>query len=247
MNCPELSRHQRAVLLFSGGKESVMLAHMLEVHRDKIELVWVNTGAMLPHMEEFIRSYGERWSLVELHSDQPARLRTVGLPSRIVPIYNTPLGTTMEREPKGRAMITDWVSCCAALRGHPVFEYMRANDRTLLYHGQRRGDNTFGNTSFPGAEVIAPLWDYSTEQVMRYVRHHGLPLPKQYPAVLDSLECWNCTAELGADRVAWLKENYPERIPELRAMVGTVSEAVSAAIRRETPGIAEMMADKSVV
>ena len=40
-----IERHGKAAVMFSGGKESVVLAHLLEPFKDRIELILVNTGA----------------------------------------------------------------------------------------------------------------------------------------------------------------------------------------------------------
>ena len=59
-----VARHGRAGLLFSGGKDSIVLAHLTEPVKERVELLWANTGAMFPHMETFIRAYGARFKLV---------------------------------------------------------------------------------------------------------------------------------------------------------------------------------------
>jgi sulfate adenylyltransferase subunit 2 len=41
---------EKPIVLFSGGKDSIVLAHLLEPLKDYFYLVWVNTGAALPHM-----------------------------------------------------------------------------------------------------------------------------------------------------------------------------------------------------
>ena len=62
-NTPDLTklfnRHQKAVLAFSGGKDSLVCLHLCRDYRDKIDVCWVNTGAMLPHMAAFIRKATE--------------------------------------------------------------------------------------------------------------------------------------------------------------------------------------------
>jgi len=77
----------KLLVAFSGGKESILLADLLKQHKEAIELVWCNTQAMFPHMIEFVRAYRDKgYALVELESDQPARLLREGLPSSVVPI-----------------------------------------------------------------------------------------------------------------------------------------------------------------
>ena len=64
------ARHDRAVLAFSGGKDSLVCLDLCRDYRDKLTLVWVNTGAMFPHMVDFVRKAAEGFNFVELTSDQ---------------------------------------------------------------------------------------------------------------------------------------------------------------------------------
>ena len=48
-------------LAFSGGMESVATVNALQPFHDRVTLLWVNTGAMFPHMVEFVRDYGLSW------------------------------------------------------------------------------------------------------------------------------------------------------------------------------------------
>ena len=81
--------HQRAVLAFSGGKDSLVCLDLCRDYRDKLTVVWVNTGAAFPHMVEFVRKAAEGYSLIELHSDQAAWHAQHGLPAEIVPGANS--------------------------------------------------------------------------------------------------------------------------------------------------------------
>jgi len=221
-----MARHTRAIVGFSGGKESIAIAHMLEPYKDKVELVWVNTGAMFPHMEEFVREYGRRFRLTELSSNQTQRFATAGLPSRVVPIANVPIKNRDNRE---RLLINDWMSCCFQLRTKPIYDYMVQVGATLLIHGQRQEDQAYFSPGpeLQGAEVFAPLDDWSQQQVLDYIEAHSLQLPEQYPEVMDSLECWNCTATLSPERFKYMREHYPILLDRLRPALGAVYTAVA--------------------
>jgi 3'-phosphoadenosine 5'-phosphosulfate sulfotransferase (PAPS reductase)/FAD synthetase len=235
-----LDRHGRAALLFSGGKDSVVLADLVEPFCDRIELIWVNTGAMFPHMTEFVRSYGNRFKLTELRSDWAKRFATVGLPSRVVPIFNTPVGTHAERTPRNRPLLTDWVSCCAALRSQPIEPYLFATGITLMIHGQRKGDNVAMNLPASAAEAIAPLWGWSDAQVKDYIQDHDLRLPDHYAEVSDSLECWSCTADYTPNRYKYMARSHPNLFKKLVPMLDIVHSAVIAETTKLTPTMHEI-------
>ncbi len=93
MATPDLAtlfgRHEKAVLAFSGGKDSLACLYLCRDYRDQLEVVWVNTGAMFPHMRDFVYRAAEGYNFVELNSDQAAWHAQHGLPAEIVPVANS--------------------------------------------------------------------------------------------------------------------------------------------------------------
>ena len=75
--------HENIVLGFSGGKESLVLLDMVRPYQDRIKIYWVNTGGMLPHMEEFIKTSANGFNLVELSSNQESFFKSYGIPVEI--------------------------------------------------------------------------------------------------------------------------------------------------------------------
>jgi 3'-phosphoadenosine 5'-phosphosulfate sulfotransferase (PAPS reductase)/FAD synthetase len=221
-----LGKHKRVVVAFSGGKESVVIAHMLNEYRDKVELVWVNTGAAFPHMQSFIHGYRSRFKVVELRSDQDARFAQAGLPSLVVPLSHAPI---RGRENKGKLLINDWITCCYQLRTQPILGYIQQTAATLLIHGQRHEDRAFFNpgNELKGVDVLAPLKDWTEARVMDYIERNKLELPEQYPAVMDSLECWNCTASLSVERFEYMRQRHPELLERVKPAIGAVYSAVA--------------------
>lgn len=226
-----IDRHQRAALLFSGGKDSMVLAHLAEPFRDRLVLLWVNTQGHLPHMVEHVRKYGETFQLVELASNYAERFIEAGLPSLIVPIERVAAWQSMQFKPDTeRPLISDWLSCCAALRWQPVANYLLRNrDITLVIHGQRREDGYAGLAN-GGCETLLPLWDWSTAEIFEYVRGHGLELPAQYSeGAASSLECGTCcTAKVTPEHRRFLSRHYPRIAEEFGTALSLVYGAVAA-------------------
>ncbi|PSC02697.1 hypothetical protein SLNSH_22820 [Alsobacter soli] len=224
-----LDGHDRVFLAFSGGKESVVLAHMLEPWRDRVTLLWTNTGHMAPHMVEFVRAYSERFRLVEL---APASLmgfwRDSGIPSEVVPTANA----SGDRLPR----IAAWQACCAVNRTQPKVDHLARYGAPCAYvHGQRRDDPlipTWEQRYPENVEAIAPLWEWAEADVMAYIARHGLALPAQYgEGYRDSLECIVCPAPMTAQRMAYLRRAYPEAAETAaQAMRVVLQETERAAI-----------------
>ena len=221
-------RHERVFLAFSGGKESTVLAHMLEPWGDRVSLLWTNTGFMAPHMVEFVRAYRERgWTLEELQSPSLVEhWQTAGTPAQVFPLANVH-GLA---EPR----LQPWLHCCGVIRQEPINVFLRAQDGpTCLVNGQRRED--VGGATVAGlrsqlpatVEVAMPLTDWSEADVMAYVEKHGLTLPSQYAegGYADSLECLPCPAQMTTARIRYLRRHHPEMAAIATAAAETATQA----------------------
>ncbi len=193
-------RHERGVLAFSGGPESLVCLHLCRAYRDKLDVCWVNTGAMFPHMWEFIYKAVEGFNFVEIKSDQAGWIEQQGFPSDMGPVVNSIWRDSGVPDPP-RTLLQPWTTCCSKLRGLPILEHLARSGATLYIHGQRRSDGGgFAITSGPDAkvEIARPIWGWSENDVMEYIGEHGIELPEQYAlGVTGSLECWICTARAG--------------------------------------------------
>lgn len=222
-------RHERVFLAFSGGKESVVLAHMCEPWREKVTLLWVRIQFHAPHMADFIRGYAERgWRLEEIPGpDLMEHWRSAGTPAEVVPVDHA-LG---RRQPR----LQSWPMCCYSIRQVPLNAYIRAqNEPCALLHGQRTADGgaTVGGLTgqMPDyVEVAQPLSSWSEAEVMAYIDRHGLTLPEQYgQGCSDSLECLVCPAAPKPERLAYLDRRYP--IPARIARRAMVEGGTAAAL-----------------
>jgi len=221
---------------FSGGMESVALVNALKPFHDRLTLLWVNTGAMFPHMIEFVRDYGKLLPLIELSSDLTANWKSQGLPARVLPVANAmPFGAHVE--PK----IQPWILCCKALRSEPIERFLAASAARPSYfvHGQRRKDFAAGHSiasemiALPqGVRSLAPLWGWGRGDVANYVQENGLTLPGQYSRIADSLECWACTGEHTRERSAYMRDEYPELLATVLPGIRRVQSAVVAALQK---------------
>ena len=233
------ARHERAVLAFSGGKDSLACLHLCRDYRDKLTLVWVNTGAMFPHMREFIYKAVEGFNFVELKSDQARWIEQQGLPSDMVPVANSAWRDPAAPDPP--TLLQPWTTCCAKLRFQPGLDYLARSGATLLIHGQRRSDGGgFAVDSQPGSavEICKLIWEWSDDDILGYIGQHHITLPEQYAmGVMDSFDCWNCTARgddstsLKEAKFAYTAKRYPDLFEELKSRMGRLFLATEATFR----------------
>ncbi|GJE29535.1 phosphoadenosine phosphosulfate reductase domain-containing protein [Methylobacterium organophilum] len=211
-------RHQRVFLAFSGGKDSLALACLCEPWRDRLALLWVNTGYMLPAMVEFVRGHRDRYTLVELAPARPMteQWREAGTPADIVPIEH--LAGIGWREPP----LQPWTTCCAANRVQPLITHAeQAGGPCALLFGQRRSD---GGGTLEGLqsilpariEVALPLWAWSTADVLAYVAEQGIQLHPHHDECPTSIECTCCPANLSLEKLRLLDRVQPDAAAFIR-------------------------------
>lgn len=234
------ARHEKAVLAFSGGKDSLVCLHLCREYRDKLDVCWINTGAMFPHMAAFVREATKGFNFVELKSDQVGWVEQYGYPAEMVPVANSIQRFPGTTDPP-QTMVQPWTACCANLRFNPLLEYLRRSGASLFLHGQRRSDGGgFCADSQPGAavEICKLLWGWSDDDVFGYITKQGIELPEQYAhGVIDSLECWSCTARAGDSaagvraRLTYMAKNYPDLFEKMKLRMGKVYLATEAAFK----------------
>ena len=231
-------RHTHAALAFSGGKDSLALLHLCRPYRDRLTALWVNTGAMFPHMVEFVRrTVG--WNFVELTSDLVDYWRQAGMPTSVMATDHVLGGRGEPLEPR----MNGWTVCCAMLRMQPMRAWLASNpDVTVFLHGQRNSDaGRFRAEQILGgvrAEVVAPLWSWSDEDVSTYVDQHGIELPEQYSMGWHgSGECAPCTAKLTPARLAYMRKRYPELAALTEQRVRLIYETAIAAAQPELAAV----------
>ena len=234
------AHHEKAVLAFSGGKDSLVCLHLCRDYRDKLTVAWVNTGAMFPHMREFVYKATEGFDFVELKSDQAGWIEQYGFPAEIVPVANSVWRDAGTPDPP-KTTIQPWTSCCAKLRFKPILDYLEESSSTLFIHGQRLSDGGgFSATSGPDVKVqiYKPIWQWSERDVMAYIDKHKIELPEQYAhGVGDSLECWDCTARAGDSttgieaRLDYMEGEYPDLFERLKVRMAKVYLATEAAFK----------------
>ena len=228
-------RHGRAALAFSGGKDSLTLLHLCRPWRDRLTILWVNTGAMYPHMETFVRSQTEGWNLVEIRSDVPAYWEKFGIPASVLPTDHAIGGRGIPTKP----LISPWSVCCTANLTQPMAAWMEAHpDVTGLLVGQRHVDyGRFDPTQMQGRlplEVVAPLWAWTDDEIWAYVDRYSIELPEQYAlGWRDSAQCAACPVWLKPEQIAYQRRRYPQLAQFVEQTAKQVYELAIEAARHE--------------
>lgn len=234
-------------IAFSGGKDSLALAHLFRPWRDRVRLLWVNTGHMAPHMVEFVRSYARDFPLTEIQG--PPILehwRRYGPPSEVVEVKRTlagaPPADSVAAFRAGTALQSGLVvqtlrTCCDANKFGPLMQFALAGAPCVFAFGERLDESSGAavlpqHTRSDDVITVAPLWDWTQDDVLAYLRKEGIALPAQYSEWANSIECLICPAQLTRERLAYLNRHHPEAASFVRATALRTLNAAADAIDR---------------
>jgi 3'-phosphoadenosine 5'-phosphosulfate sulfotransferase (PAPS reductase)/FAD synthetase len=122
----QLDGHERAALMFSGGKDSLALGHLFKPYWQRLTVVHLDAGDLLPEMRELVAG-------VEAMVPTFARITTNTsawieasrlLPSGLVPTKRHP---GLRREGDEGPFIILAFDCCMQNRWKPWRDYLAAN------------------------------------------------------------------------------------------------------------------------
>jgi 3'-phosphoadenosine 5'-phosphosulfate sulfotransferase (PAPS reductase)/FAD synthetase len=243
-----LTGHDKAVLLYSGGKDSLALLYLARPYLERISVLFADTGSTFPHVREHIEAtcerLGARLTVVRPPEAIEAYHQRVGLPSDIVPVESLAGMSPMLRE-KPKQLLQGYMSCCLAMIFEPMARAVAESGATLVLRGSKKCDARVGVPDGhveSGITYASPLWGWSDADVLAYLDREGVTLPKHYPDVMDSLDCYSCSANLahhGAAKLRWMRANTPELFSIAAERIGRVRVALLDQVGRIAGAVAE--------
>lgn len=230
------ARHERAVLQFSGGKDSLALLYLCRPWLDKTTVLFADSGAQFPHVTEYVERTCAKLGAI-LHTVRPEiDIREYhdryGLPSDLVPVWDGPeWGWTNAEKPK--QLLQSTATCCLQMLAIPMLRDTMKLGATLVLRGARNDEERRGvpsGTVDRGIEYQNPLWDWTEKDVWEYLERVGAEIPDHYAEVNSSLDCWLCTGHTTESHAAaqfrYVKRHHPELWPELEYRITKVRNAV---------------------
>lgn len=201
----------KKILALSGGKDSMAVLHLL---RDELDCaIYVDTGFSYPETRAMINYAATLIPVHRLVVDRAAQHRAHGLPSDVVPIEWTTIGQALTK-PKA-VLIQSSFQCCYANLAGPFYEEAKRLGATHAVFGQRT-DERARATSKNGDVVnglirLHPIESWTRAQVLDYLATK-MEIPDHYKLTQTSLDCFDCSAFYAEsrDRVAWMKDKYPD-------------------------------------
>lgn len=228
---PIIERHQRIVLQFSGGKDSLAVLELCKPYWDRIMVLWLNTGAALPETLQQMREIEAKVPhFLEWPSDQPRQILFHGYPSDIVPMTHTEMGRLIDDHTK--PLLQPYYQCCAANIWEPLQQATQLCGATLVIRGQRNAEAkkspVRSGDVIDGVEYLFPIEDWSGEQVRDYLIQQSVELPEHYRQFDSSLDCWNCSAYLqeNVGKLDYLRTHHADKARELERRIRFIGDAV---------------------
>ena len=196
-------------LLFSGGRDSCVLLHIMEPWLGETVVVWVNTGAAfestIKQMEQVKTDVPH---FFEVRTDQPADIAKWGYPTDILPVRHD-IQLHGYREPK----LQSTASCCAKSIWIPIKLALADLKVTAVYSGVRE-DEEMKDARWPmtidGIQYKYPLKKWTKQMVQDYVIKHNIWVPPYYDTEGNSRDCWSCTGYL------WERKEQIANLPLIR-------------------------------
>lgn len=223
-------RHERVALQISGGKDSLTVLHAMRPWWDRLCVYWLNPGDPFPETVELMRQIrGMVPNFKEVAGRQKEIIAADGWPSDVVPIKWTTSGQFVFGEKPFK--VQGRLDCCFRALMLPMHEAMVADGVTCVIRGKRseEADKTPSRSGdvVEGIELVYPLWDWTSEEVVDYLAVNGVELPESYKHATHSLDCMSCTAWWGEGLSKFLEVKYPDRFTEYSRRVGLVKAAVA--------------------
>ncbi len=224
-----IARHEKIALQLSGGRDSLAVLYLLRDYWHKLTVYWCNTGAAYPETIEVMAQVRAMVpNFVEIAGEQPQAVATFGLPSDIVPVSRTPLGLLVSHAKQ--FMIQDRYSCCVRSIMIPMQERMIEDGITLIIRGQKNSDELKATTRsgemHDGFELLYPIEDWSSQQVMAYLQSQGAPIPRFYEMMDTAPDCMNCSAWWENGAAAYLKRYHFDQYQEVQRRLDEINSAV---------------------
>lgn len=236
---PELlKRHQRVVLSFSGGRDSIALLKLLQPFLEHLTVVWVNTGNLFPEIKRYMEVVkGHTPHFVELRTNVINSIVENGYPTDVLPIDYTVFGQSCTDSK--RIKLRSYLECCFENISLPLHEFIKAQGYTLVLRGNRKQDShrtpIENGEIIDGKQYVSPLWTWSDQDVVDYLRRSGEEITPRLEMGHSSLDCMACTAftNHSQERLKYIKEHHPVVFKQLKPVFQEIDEA----IKKERTGL----------
>ena len=220
------------ILWFSGGKDSMACLYLLRHSLSEITVLFLNTGKYYPeHVAtvEKARAMCPNW--IEVTADRDAQWNANGLPADLVPIDWTRYGQQFSS--RKQTTVQSYLQCCFENITAPLLAKSKELGATVIIKGQRTEDSHRSTAKngdvVEGITYSHPIEDWTTAEVLAYLREQMGELPEHYALEHSSMDCYDCTAYAAHshDRVAYMRERHPAMYADYAGKLSRLCAAIN--------------------
>lgn len=223
----KIEAHANIALQFSGGKDSLAVAHLLRPYWDRLTFYHLDAGDLLPEISELVAKIErEVPRFVRVASNSREWAKENGEPSDLVP-YTGTIPSMMMGAP---VRVSGRWDCCGHNLWLPMHERMLADGVTLVIRGTKACDMkkipAVSGERNMGYELWLPIEDWSHAQVFAYLREIGEPICRVYESAVNAPECATCPAWWNESRASYLRKYHPNLLAIYAERLHAVAQSV---------------------
>lgn len=224
-----ISRHSKIALQLSGGRDSIACLYLMRPYWDRLVVYWCDTGAAYPETVALMTKIHDMVpNFAVIQGRQPAVIKEHGIPTDILPASSTPMGIFGSG---GGLPMQDRYSCCLRSLMLPLHERMINDGITLIIRGQKNADRLKSTVRsgevHDGIEFFFPIEDWTTKQVMDYLKAEDAPIPRFYEMLNSAPDCMTCTAWWEEGAAKYLKRYHHHQYQSNQVRLDAIKQAVS--------------------
>lgn len=230
-----LDRHEKIALMFSGGRDSIACLELYRAYLDKITVVWVNTGANFPEIEEYMDQLNVP-NFVEVRTNQPLSIELNGHPVDVLPVNYSSIGQAVTSHKNIK--LRTYFDCCAENQWIPAHLKIEELGITCVIRGQRQAEShknpIKSGEVLDGVEYVFPILNWSDQDVLEYLKSKNIEITERLSMSHSSLDCWNCTAYVAdsKERFEYIKKHYPQEHEKVVNLLKKIDNVVTAELNK---------------
>lgn len=219
----KLHGHERIVLQFSGGKDSLACLLLLKDHLHKIQVLWMNPDGAhaLPEVLQQmgrVEAFCPNFSAV--YGFSRAQIKEKGLPVDTLPVRSHVAVQWLTQRPES-LILQPFLDCCMENLLAPMHAATLEFAPTLIIRGQKLSDYhkspVRSGAVIEGVQYWFPVESWDDADVRAFIADSPL-LPTTAADATRSLECPGCTAyrHESAWQLPYLEKHHPALGAQLR-------------------------------
>ncbi len=216
---------------FSGGKDSLVVLHMVRQYNPNIPVVFINTGVEFPETVNYVYEIAKKWNLNFFEVKPKVNFWKL-CDEKGLPVAGRG-NTTFMRKLSIEANVKLSNACCQLMKEKPAKKFYEENNIEGVMVGCRVSESIMRRFNFADFGAIRysstynilvawPLYAFLDEDIEEYIRKYNLPLNPLYKMGYKRVGCWPCLQDLffPDSRLFILKEKHPNMFKTIERKFG---------------------------